>query len=256
MAQYYTDFSEYTTGSQPSDWTKRWVTANSTFSVESDSGATGGKILQASRASSTDRSALSWDAVEESATMEVLARVRFVGSKQTTSTIGGTLGRGSGSSGSETAMANNPLAINSGSERYNLTQYSNGSFSILSFDSVSWDTSTWYWAKLALDASSAESKRWSGSPSDEPSSGVSASTTVTGSGWAGVLIFQHARFLDFDVFAVGTDGDPAPTGPLSTTEAFALRHNPRTNKVIPVLSAPTVTDIGANCVRPRVTKGY
>ena len=41
-----------------------------------------------------------------------------------------------------------------------------------------------------------------------------------------------------------------------TTEAFALRHNPRTNKVIPVLSAPTVTDIGANCVRPRVTKGY
>ena len=39
-------------------------------------------------------------------------------------------------------------------------------------------------------------------------------------------------------------------------EPFQLRHNPRTNKVIPVLSAPTVTDIGANCVRPRVTKGY
>ena len=55
---------------------------------------------------------------------------------------------------------------------------------------------------------------------------------------------------------IGTDGDPAPTGPIGTTEAFALRHNPRTNKVIPVLSSPTVTDIGANCVRPRVTKGY
>ena len=41
-----------------------------------------------------------------------------------------------------------------------------------------------------------------------------------------------------------------------TTEAFQLRHNPRTNKVIPVLSSPTVTDIGANCVRPRVMKGY
>ena len=39
-------------------------------------------------------------------------------------------------------------------------------------------------------------------------------------------------------------------------EPFALRHNPRTNKVIPVLSSPTVTDIGAACVRPRVTKGY
>ena len=44
----------------------------------------------------------------------------------------------------------------------------------------------------------------------------------------------------------------APPGSVS----FLLRHNPRTNKVIPVLSSPTVTDIGANCVRPRVTKGY
>ena len=52
---------------------------------------------------------------------------------------------------------------------------------------------------------------------------------------------------------------PTPTNltcDLVSAEPFALRHNPRTNKVIPVLSAPTVTDIGANCVRPRVTKGY
>ena len=55
---------------------------------------------------------------------------------------------------------------------------------------------------------------------------------------------------------LGTDGDPAPTGPLGTIEPFILRHNPSLNKVIPVLSSPTVTDIGANCVRPRVTKGY
>ena len=64
------------------------------------------------------------------------------------------------------------------------------------------------------------------------------------------------RMVHFSWIGVGTDGDPAPTGPLSTTEAFALRHNPRTNKVIPVLSSPTVTDIGAACVRPRVSKGY
>ena len=41
-----------------------------------------------------------------------------------------------------------------------------------------------------------------------------------------------------------------------SAEPFLLRHNPRTNKVIPVLSSPTVTDIGAACVRPRVTKGF
>ena len=45
-------------------------------------------------------------------------------------------------------------------------------------------------------------------------------------------------------------------GRTESAEPFLLRHNPRTNKVIPVLSSPTVTDIGANCVRPRVTKGY
>ena len=55
----------------------------------------------------------------------------------------------------------------------------------------------------------------------------------------------------------------APTAQLPTnlvcgvsTEPFLLRHNPRTNKVIPVLSSPTVTDIGAACVRPRVMKGF
>ena len=66
----------------------------------------------------------------------------------------------------------------------------------------------------------------------------------------------HVNQWEIDWIGIGRNGDPAPTGPVGTTEAFALRHNPRTNKVIPVLSAPTVTDIGANCVRPRVTKGY
>ena len=70
------------------------------------------------------------------------------------------------------------------------------------------------------------------------------------------LFGQPNRFGLIYSIGIGTDGDPAPTGPLSTTEAFQLRHNPRTNKVIPVLSSPTVTDIGSNCVRPRVTKGF
>ena len=69
--------------------------------------------------------------------------------------------------------------------------------------------------------------------------------------------FQRAGASLIYWFGIGTDGDPAPTGPVEVSaEPFLLRHNPRTNKVIPVLSSPTVTDIGANCVRPRVTKGF
>ena len=68
---------------------------------------------------------------------------------------------------------------------------------------------------------------------------------------------NHVNQWQIDWIGIGRNGEPAPTGPVEVSaEPFLLRHNPRTNKVIPVLSAPTVTDIGANCVRPRVTKGY
>lgn len=45
MAQYSTDFSEYTTGSKPSDWTER-VNASGNYVVQADSGAVGGKVLR------------------------------------------------------------------------------------------------------------------------------------------------------------------------------------------------------------------
>ena len=85
------------------------------------------------------------------------------------------------------------------------------------------------------------------------------STQLQSAGKPGIGFFTYSSQVEEQRWlhiGIGTDGDPAPTGPLSTTEAFALRHNPRTNKVIPTLSLPTVTDIGVNCVRPRVTKGY
>jgi hypothetical protein len=85
--------------------------------------------------------------------------------------------------------------------------------------------------------------------------------TTRPSGDTGIVLRAPSTFprgLHLYSLTVGTDGDPAPTGPVGgvSTEPFLLRHNPRTNKVIPVLSSPTVTDIGATCVRPRVTKGF
>ena len=112
--------------------------------------------------------------------------------------------------------------------------------------------------RFRANGSSLSGVLWNSLSADEPAT-WSLQTTATGShatatGYPG-FVLQTGRLFVVSI-GIGTDGDPAPTGPLSTTEAFALRHNPRTNKVIPVLSAPTVTDIGANCVRPRVTKGY
>ena len=102
-------------------------------------------------------------------------------------------------------------------------------------------------------------KRWEGALHDEPVgwSAVATNGTISTAFESQIsLAAFNMDFARYQWWGFGTDGDPAPTGPLSTTEAFALRHNPRTNKVIPVLSSPTVTDIGAACVRPRVTKGF
>jgi len=88
----------------------------------------------------------------------------------------------------------------------------------------------------------------------EGSTGIQSQAGVPGFS----LSITDAQIYYLYGFGVGTDGDPAPTGPVGgvSAEPFLLRHNPRTNKVIPVLSSPTVTDIGATCVRPRVTKGF
>ena len=76
-------------------------------------------------------------------------------------------------------------------------------------------------------------------------SGISAGTHSVSWSWGSVHLRRHIVVVIPHTPSVGVSEEP-----------FQLRHNPRTNKVIPVLSSPTVTDIGANCVRPRVSKGY
>ena len=111
-----------------------------------------------------------------------------------------------------------------------------------------------FW-RLGVSGTTVSAKVWQGA-NPEPSA---PQFEVTDSNIAsGVPSFwQITGTTVCHYFGVGTDGDPAPTGPVEVSaEGFLLRHNPRTNKVIPVLSSPTVTDIGAACVRPRVTKGF
>ena len=124
---------------------------------------------------------------------------------------------------------------------------------------VSWDCRIWHWRLLEVSGNTIRHKLYTGVADDEPSDWTHETTDSTYSGDGGVGLFFRIMNTSFYVreIYVGTDGDPAPTGPVDVSaEPFLLRHNPRTNKVIPVLSSPTVTDIGANCARPRVSKGY
>ena len=79
MAQYWTDFSEYTTSSQPSDWTSHFHPKD--YIVQDDAGAEGGKVLNISNGSTdNDAHALSWDTIDSDANrddIELLAKIRF-----------------------------------------------------------------------------------------------------------------------------------------------------------------------------------
>ena len=118
-----------------------------------------------------------------------------------------------------------------------------------------------------LIAHTASTSTW-GAPFTEPSGMTLLATGFGGSGTTG-----GALGTAYKTVSAGPTGDQTFTesgngaekgstqimvygGASVSAEPFLLRHNPRTNKVIPVLSSPTVTDIGANCVRPRVTKGF
>ena len=75
MAQYFTDFSEYTTGAQPSDWTRRFGSA--TYEVKADAGAIGGKVLEVSGSRNLDF--FTWgeiDADADRADVEILFKVK------------------------------------------------------------------------------------------------------------------------------------------------------------------------------------
>ena len=132
----------------------------------------------------------------------------------------------------------------------------NGGFSSLESVSFSSANNTKYKSRFSVIGTALKSKIWLASDSEPGWMVELTNDAITAAGYCG--LYGHGRDFALFGYGVGTDGDPAPSEPIAIVsgEPFQLRHNPRTNKVIPVLSAPTVTDIGANCVRPRVTKGY
>ena len=239
MAQYYTDFSS---PNAVSEWTSRWADVPS-ISVHSEGEE---NYLEIITRSSASRQFISWDTVPDAAQVNVLMRVSGSLDRRICA-------RGSGAIGSETGWTLGRRE----STMARVSRYLNGAFNNTANSSVFHSTTTdVVFSEANLDGSSLQWREWLTSDS-APDWRISINNSnISEAGQTGIFLFEASLTLKVWSFAVGTDGDPAPTGPLSTTEAFALRHNPRTNKVIPVLSSPTVTDIGATCVRPRVSKGY
>lgn len=216
-AEFFTDFTEYTSSAQPSDWTERWNTGNAASTVESSglpSGA-GAKALRVVHGGSNGAYALSWDDLGTvSGDIEMLVKW------QTTTVASNEVGRsavlhGSGSPASEGAY----FSSVSGASGYQ-ARYVSGVLSNLGNTGVAITANTWYWTRFQRTGTTIRVKVWADGGSEPGSWSASFTDSSHSSGWAGVGSFAANTTLWVDQVGVGTAGDAPPSSPLPSGSIF------------------------------------
>jgi hypothetical protein len=212
VAQFFTNFSEYTTGQAPSDWTARWVTANVTYTVQADAGATGGKVLRAV-VGTLGRHAISWDDVGTPGTVELLLKMR-VSALTDNTTMQGPVVRGSGAAASETGYGALAVPVAGNSDLLPLREYNGGAITDNSqvLTGTAFAINTWYWVRLRAVSGDFDWLVWQDGEA-EPGTFGEAADASTATGWAGIIAATVGTH-EFDIFSAGTGGDPAPSAAL------------------------------------------
>lgn len=159
MATYYTDFSEYTTGVAPSDWTRRWLASNITDTVVEDVGVTGGKLLRISNNIHVER-LLSWDDLDADVDrddVEIAFKWRATTPSNGKFTIGAGV-RASGSFDDETGY-NLSAFVDTGDDHV-IRKNVNGTPTELDSQSRSFLEDTWYWTRARVIGTSLLAHTW------------------------------------------------------------------------------------------------
>lgn len=190
---YFTDFSEYTTGVAPSDWTAGWTTGDVTYSVEETSGV---KYLKVNK-TATSRSLLSWDAVGTVANCEITAKIKAVGRSTTSSqySMNGLALRAGGAAGSENAYR---TALDRDLVGFQLTKLVSGSSTTLS-TSVSdpvWTLTEWRWVKLQAFGQGVRARTWLDGEAEPSTWLVSVTDASLTSGVAGIWVFDSGNDME------------------------------------------------------------
>jgi len=182
-----------------------------------------GTAIQLRRTNTTgQRCAISWDVPGASADAEILARVVLnrIGSGTAQPRIG-VYARGAGSAGSETGIA---FFLGRTGKENSLVQHDGGTASDIVGDSTA-DRVFFrrYWLRLRVNGSDVLARIWSEGDTEPSAWAHEETTTVTGSGWVGLFIFDgNTSNMTCDYFAAGMDGATAP-GPADTpgTDQYA-----------------------------------
>jgi hypothetical protein len=250
VAQYFTDFEEYSTGALPSDWTVR-INANDTWTVETTGSD---KYLQLNDPDSGQY--ISWDGVDADAERQD-SEVIFQWQ------------RSSGTSGNKPAAVIRLVGDNTAFSGYRCGGSSSTFQLYKAVSATAWTSlgsvsythsgSTDYWVRFRVNGSSVQAKIWSGAIGDEP-----ANWTGTGSGWAALTATDsdvtgdgwtaaygptsNSTAFIFWLFGVGTNGDTAP----SSSGATDTPVNPGVGNLVITGYAPTLAQTANQALTPDV----
>lgn len=225
MTSYVTNFSEYTTGVQPSDWTARWTTTNTTWATRAKTGDTGGKSLENTLTAQAYR-LLSWDDVDgdgSRADSEILVRVRAsgIGADQFMLAL-----RASGSGGSETAY----LCHLTSATGLRISRIVAGTITTILSATLSFTVvgAEWYKIRFRVNGTALKAKIWPAEhDGNEPAAWTIETTdiNIASAGWVGVATRANTATRDWDDVAIETGGGTAEftiSGAARDTQTVAL----------------------------------
>ena len=213
---YFTNFSEYATGSSPTGWTKRYDTTGTVWMVRDDSTAVGGKVLRV-EGSAAARRGLSWDILDSvSADADIFFRYKLPAPSANDIY---SLIRGSGADASTANTYRIGHNINSGYER-EISKYVSGTYGAIAGNSMYEDVDVWYNARANFSGTALKYKTWLASTSEPETWNLETTdSSISAAGWIGLFAFTNNSGVgaSIDSFGVNISGGVAPTSTISTS---------------------------------------
>jgi len=202
MAQYFTDFGNYTTGVKPSDWTVTGSDSatDSDFIVRDEAGATGGKYVELVDNNDFVTRFLTWDLAGTFQDGEILIRSRNRQAYNTSIYLA--------QARRDNASGDNSSGVSAQQRAQNIIINEDGN----SISSVSdkAGNNEWFWTRFSFQGTALKVRFWV-SGTEPVTWDLEVTATATSTGAVGFAPMNSKRQFDIDVFSVGTGGDSAPS---------------------------------------------
>lgn len=215
---FVTDFSEYTVGAMPSDWSQKWATTGYTALVQSVAGSLSGKALRVTKTAVT-KAFLAWDRVPQKADVEILLRARAIEAYANNDIFIRCAARASGAVGSENSIHDGLFGSTTAPlyaqqmAKYNAGAASNiGSALTGPPGQGNYAVNSWAWMRFRLSGSNLATGVWlDGTTEQTPNTNTDSS--ILTAGWIGLAIAAATANPDveIDFFSVALNGKTAPS---------------------------------------------